>query len=179
MFPPLTQAFFQRDTREVAHDLLGCVLVRDDVQVRILEAEAYFPGDSANHAFRGMTPRNRPMWGPPGHLYVYLCYGIHTLVNLVTEAEGRPAAVLIRAGAVVSGHETVAARRGGKLDLIGPGKVGQALALDTSWSGRPLGAGLSVVQGPAPSEIRTAPRVGIDGADPADVAAHWRYIAVD
>jgi DNA-3-methyladenine glycosylase len=117
------------------------------------------------------------MWGPPGHLYIYLCYGIHILVNLVTEAEGRPAAVLIRAAEVVTGHETVRSRRGGRLDLIGPGKVGQALGLDLAWSGRSLGQGLRVVRGPAPSEVRTAPRVGIDAADPADVAACWRYIA--
>ncbi len=177
MLEPLSAHFFDRDTRSVARDLLGCVLVREEVQVRILEAEAYFPGDSANHAARGRTPRNAPMWGPPGHLYVYLCYGIHTLLNLVTEAEGRPAAVLIRAGEVVTGHDTVRSRRGGRLDLIGPGKVGQALGLDLGWSGRPLGQGLRVVRGPAPPEVRTAPRVGIDAADPADVAACWRYIA--
>jgi len=117
------------------------------------------------------------MWGPPGHLYIYLCYGIHILVNLVTEAEGRPAAVLIRAAEVVTGHETVRSRRGGRLDLIGPGKVGQALGLDLAWSGRSLGQVLRVVRGPAQSEVRTAPRVGIDAADPADVAACWRYIA--
>jgi DNA-3-methyladenine glycosylase len=117
------------------------------------------------------------MWGPPGHLYVYLCYGIHTLVNLVTEAEGRPAAVLLRAGEVVAGHDTVRERRGGRLDLIGPGKLGQGLGLDLGWSGRVLGQGMSVHKGPAPGAIRTAPRVGIDAADPADVLAPWRYIA--
>ena len=119
------------------------------------------------------------MWGPPGHLYVYLCYGIHTLVNLVTEAKGRPAAVLIRAGQAVGGLQTIQERRGGKLDLIGPGKVGQALALDTGWSGRVLGEGLDVVPGAQPAKVRTAPRVGIDAADPKDVAALWRYILVD
>jgi DNA-3-methyladenine glycosylase len=173
----LNPAFFDRDTKQVARDLLGCVIHRGEVGVRILETEAYFPGDSANHAYRGKTTRNAPMWGPPGHLYVYLCYGIHTLVNLVTEAEGRPAAVLIRAAEVVTGHDTVRSRRGGRLDLIGPGKVGQALGLDLGWSGRPLGQGLRVVRGTAPPEVRTAPRVGIDAADPADVAACWRYIA--
>jgi len=176
---PLPVSFFDRDTRVVARELLGCIIVRGEVQVRVVETEAYFPGDSANHAFKGKTPRNAPMWGPPGCLYVYLCYGIHTLLNLVTEASGRPAAVLIRAGEVVAGHELVSQRRGGRLDLIGPGKVGQALAMDTGWSGRPIGDGLSVVRGPAPVAVRTAPRVGIDAADPADVAALWRYISQD
>ena len=90
----LKASFFDRDTRAVARDLLGCVLVVGQVHLRIVETEAYIPGDSANHSYRGQTPRNAPMWGPPGHLYVYLCYGIHRLLNLVTEAEGRPAAVL-------------------------------------------------------------------------------------
>lgn len=178
MLSPLKSAFFDRDTREVARELVGCIISVGEVEVRILETEAYFPGDSANHAFRGKTKRNAPMWGAPGHLYVYLCYGIHTLVNLVTEAEGRPAAVLIRAGEAVGGLEIIRARRGGRLDLIGPGKVGQALGLDLSWSGRALGEGAYIRSGERPVKIRTAPRVGIDSADPADVAALWRYIAV-
>lgn len=175
----LQPSFFDRDTRTVARDLLGCVIHACGVEVRILETEAYFPGDSANHAFKGKTPRNAPMWGPPGHLYVYLCYGMHILVNVVTEAQGRPAAVLIRAGEAVGGVQTVQARRGGRLDLIGPGKVGQALGVDVGWSGRLLGDGLTITPGRPPQGVRTAPRVGIDAADPADVAAHWRYIAED
>ena len=179
MFNLVEPSFYDRDTRQVARDLLGCVIQARGVEVRILETEAYFPGDSANHAFKGKTPRNAPMWGPPGHLYVYLCYGMHILVNVVTEAEGRPAAVLIRAGEAVGGVQTIQERRGGRLDLIGPGKVGQALGLDVGWSGRPLGEGITITPGRVPTRVRTAPRVGIDAADPSDVAAHWRYIAED
>ena len=168
--------FFARDTREVARELLGCVLVAGEVRVRIVETEAYIPEDSANHSFRGRTDRNAPMWGPPGHLYVYLCYGIHHLLNISTEVEGRPAAVLIRGGQVLEGHALVQGRRGGKLDLNGPGKLAQGLGIDRSWTGRPLGKGLHVESGPPPVGIRTTPRIGIGHADETDLNALWRYV---
>jgi DNA-3-methyladenine glycosylase len=173
--PPLTQAFFARPTLEVAQELLGCVLQAGDVRLRVVETEAYLPGDSANHSFRGKTARNAPMWGPPGHVYVYLCYGLHNMVNLVTEADGRPAAVLIRGATVLAGHDLVRARRGGRLDLIGPGKVGQGLGLTTSSSGRALGVELAIHRGAPPSQVRAGPRVGIDYASPEDRAAPWRF----
>lgn len=163
----------------VARELLGCTLVRGPVRLRVVETEAYCPGDSACHAWKGRTERNAPMWGPPGHLYVYLCYGLHHLLNLVTEAEGVPAAVLVRAAVVEAGHEAVAARRGGRLDCPGPGTVGQALALDRTWSGRPLRPegpdGLYLVEGLAPAAIRAGPRVGIGYARPEDQALPWRF----
>jgi len=175
MLPP---AFYDRPTLDVARDLLGAVVVRGEVRLRIVEAEAYLPGDTAAHASRGRTPRNAPMWGPPGHAYVYLCYGIHHMLNLVTEPDGVPAAVLIRGCEVVGGHELVRARRGrGGLDLIGPGKVGQALGLDTSWSGAPLDGELHVVAGPPPAAVLTSPRVGIDYALPEHRDAPWRFRA--
>ena len=119
------------------------------------------------------------MWGPPGRCYVYLCYGIHHLLNLVTNAEGEGAAVLIRAAEPLGGLETIAARRGGQRGpalLAGPGRVGQALALDTSWSGHSViePGGLELRDAPRVQEVLAGPRVGIDYADPVDVAAPWR-----
>jgi len=174
--PKLSEAFFDRPTLDVAPDLLGCVLVRGGVQLRVVETEAYIPGDSANHSFRGKTARNAPMWGPPGHVYVYLCYGLHHMVNLVTAADGRAAAVLIRGATLLAGEAEVRARRGGRLDLRGPGKVGQALGLTTAESGRRLGLDLAVHRGTAPTRVETAPRVGIDYADPVHRDAPWRFI---
>ncbi len=173
----LDPSFFHRDTRAVARDLLGCLLVGSDVRLCVVETEAYIPGDSANHSYRGRTPRNAPMWGAPGHLYVYLCYGIHHLLNLVTEEEGRPAAVLIRGCTVNGGHDIVRERRGGRLDLMGPGKVAQALGADTSWSGTSLGDKLVVEPGTAPQAVLETPRIGIDYALPEHRDALWRYVA--
>lgn len=174
---PLPPSFFDRHTVEVARDLLGKTLIRDEVQLRIVETEAYRTGDSACHAWRGRTDRNAPMWGPPGHAYVYLCYGLHHLLNLVTEEEGVPGAVLIRAGVVLAGEETVRQRRGGRLDCAGPGTVGQALGLDRGWSGRSLtpAGGLFVVDGSPPQRIRADPRVGIGYASLEDQALPWRF----
>ena len=89
--------FFQRDALVVARDLLGKHLNRGEVTLRITEVEAYrWPDDDANHGRAGLTPRNASMWGLPGRAYVYLCYGIHHLLNVVTGVEGQPSAVLIR-----------------------------------------------------------------------------------
>ena len=175
--------FYARDALEVARELLGCHLRRGAVTLRITEVEAYrWPGDTANHCRAGRTARNAPMWGPPGHAYVYLCYGVHHLLNLVTNADGQGAAVLIRACEPIEGLQTVAERRGGKRGpvlLTGPGKVGAALGLDTSWSHHPVyePGGLEVWWAPPPAEILVGPRVGIDYADPRDVAAPWRLAA--
>ena len=174
---PLPQSFYDRPSLDVARALLGCVLVRDEVQLRIVETEAYLANDSACHAARGRTPRNAPMWGPAGRTYVYLCYGIHHLLNLVTEAEGTPGCVLIRGCTVLAGVEQVRTRRRGRLDLDGPGKVGQALGLDTSWTDRPLDGALRVIAGPPPVRIEATPRIGIAYAQPADQQALYRFVA--
>ena len=169
----------------MARDLLGCHLQRDDVTLRITEVEAYrWPDDTANHCRAGRTKRNAPMWGPPGRAYVYLCYGIHHLLNLVTNPKGQGAAVLIRACEPVAGLQTVRARRGGKegpVLLTGPGKVGAALGLDTTWSDHPLTApgGLEVREGTAPAKVLSGPRVGIDYAQASDIAAPWRLAIAD
>jgi DNA-3-methyladenine glycosylase len=112
----LARAFYDRPTLDVARDLLGKVLVHNRRGVRtsgvIVEAEAYIgESDPASHAAPGPTERNAPMYGRPGHAYVYLNYGVHYLVNIVTEATGRPAAVLIRALEPLDGIEIMRARR--------------------------------------------------------------------
>lgn len=175
---PLPQSFFARDSLLVARDLIGRVLRRDDVEVRITEVEAYrHPGDSASHCRMGPTPRNAPMWGPAGHAYVYLCYGMHSMLNLVTNAEGEGAAVLIRAVEPIAGLETIRSRRGGKLDLAGPGKVGAALGLTTKWSGHPLfiAGELECLEGTPTGRVLVGPRVGIDYATPRDRRAPYRF----
>ncbi len=179
----LPSVFFDRPTVEVAQDLLGRWLcTADGVVLEIIETEAYCANDSACHASRGRTPRTAPLFGPPGCMYVYLCYGIHRLLNLVTEAEGTIGCVLIRGAVVVAGHSVVKARRGDRLDTIGPGKVGQALALDLSWSGLPLDGTLpprtlAVAEGRTNPGWTAHPRVGIDYADPVDRARLWRFCA--
>jgi DNA-3-methyladenine glycosylase len=182
---PLPQSFYARDALIVARELLGCELHRGRVALRITEVEAYrYPDDTASHCRNGRTPRNAPMWGPPGHAYVYLCYGMHQMLNLVTNQEGEGAAVLIRACEPIAGLDLIEQRRGairGPRLLTGPGKVGAALALDTSWSGHPLFAdgGLIVTAGQPPASILTGPRVGIGYASEAHQRAPWRLACGD
>lgn len=144
----LPQSFYSRPTRQVARDLLGQILVHQTPQGaasgRIVEVEAYLPkNDPGCHAARGMTPRNRVIFGPPGHAYVYFCYGNHYLFNVVTEKDGTPGAVLIRALEPVEGSGLMAERRGpfkaGDLRLTnGPGKLVQALGITRQHNCIPL-----------------------------------------
>ncbi len=180
----LPQAFYARDALEVAGELLGMVLVRGGVALRITEVEAYRSGDTASHCRFGRTARNAPMWGPGGHVYVYLCYGVHQMLNIVTGAEGEGAAVLVRACEPVRGLPTIRARRGGLEGpalLTGPGKVGAALAIDTSFSGHALfcAGGLEVWRGSPPDVVLEGARIGVDYARPADRDAPWRLAAGD
>ena len=120
------------------------------------------------------------MFGPPGHAYVFLCYGIHSMLNLVTDGEGEASAVLIRAAEPVEGHEVIAARRHGIVgpgSLAGPGKVGAALGLDTTWSGHPVfePGGLTLARGRGVDRILAGPRVGIHYATPRDQKALYRF----
>jgi len=176
----LPQAFYARDALVVARELLGKELRRGRVRLRISEVEAYrHPDDTANHCRMGRTARNAPMWGPAGHVYVYLCYGMHHMLNLVTGAEGEGAAVLIRSCELVAGGPLVAERRGGLTGpaaLTGPGKVGAALGLGTDWSGHALfeRGGLAVYDAPPVAEVLAGPRVGIDYASPQHRSAPWR-----
>lgn len=172
--PKLPRAFYLRDTREVARDLLGKVLVHQDGGVRraamIVETEAYHgPDDRASHARFGPTPRAGIMFGPPGVAYVYLVYGTAHCMNVVTGPEGFPSAVLLRAGAPLEGclHST-----------RGPGNLCRALAIRREHdNGRDLGGDdLFVEDAPAPAErIVAAPRVGVDYAGPW-AARPWRFL---
>ncbi len=164
----LPQKFFARDALEVAPDLVGALIRRDDVLLRITEVEAYrWPDDTACHACKGQTTRNAVMFGPPGHAYVYFCYGIHWMLNFVTNRVGEGAAVLIRACEPVEGLPAISKRRGGKAGpvlLTGPGKVAQALGLDRAVNGTPLFGGgvIDVLRPDKPVKLLVGKRVGIE-----------------
>ena len=175
--PPLPRSFYDRDALQLARDLLGKSVVHGDVVLRITETEAYLPDDSACHAYRGKTPRNAPMFGPCGHSYVYLCYGMHMMFNVVADAPGVPAAVLVRGALPLEGIDLVYERRRGRLDLDGPGKVGQALGINRDHSGLRLDGELRISDGEG-LPFRQDKRVGIDYARPEHRDAPWRFIAV-
>jgi len=162
--------------------LLGQLLVREDVALRITEVEAYGgPLDSASHARHGRTARNAIMWGPPGRAYLYFCYGMHWMLNVVTGPEGVATAVLIRGAEVVAGLDTVLGRRKAAKATpqlcAGPGKVAQALGLDGTFDGQDLLApgGLELREGPPPLRIKAGPRLGIAFATAEDQVRPWRF----
>lgn len=183
----LPQEFFARPTLTVARDLLGRRLVRTIDGQRlsgiIVETEAYVgPHDTACHASKGRTSRTEVMFGSPGRAYVYIIYGMYHMLNLVTEAEGFPAAVLIRALEPTEGLEQMQRHRGlarGKNLTNGPGKLCRALAIDLALNRWPLTTGekLWVEIGTAiPDEtVAAGPRVGIDYATAQDRTAPWRF----
>lgn len=167
---------------DAARALLGQLLVRDGVTLRITEVEAYGgPEDTASHARHGRTHRNAPMWGPPGRAYLYFCYGMHWMLNVVTGHEGEAAAVLIRAAEVVAGLDVVLARRNAAratpLLCAGPAKVAQALGLDGTFSGHDLAlpGGLELRPGAPVSHVLRGPRLGIGYATPEDQARLRRF----
>lgn len=175
----LPESFFARDAVEVAHDLIGRWIHLAPITLRITEVEAYREDDTACHAHRGKTERNAPLFGPPGRVYLYICYGIHRMLNFVTGTDGHAQGVLIRACSPVAGLDLITERRGGKtgpVSLTGPGKIGAALALDKDWRGHPLfeAGGLEVQWGEPAIERLVGPRVGIDYAEPKDRDAPWR-----
>lgn len=178
---PLSASFYARDALDVAAELVGAEVEAQGVRLRITEVEAYrFPGDTANHARMGRTPRNTSMWGPPGHAYVYLCYGLHRMLNVVTGPEGHAAAVLIRGAELLSGEPVFRERRpDGRCD--GPGKVGAALGLGVEVSRSPLFGGGPIHVFPRRYEPRLVrgPRVGIDYADEVHRLAPWRIADAD
>ena len=152
---PLPQSFYARDTVTVARALLGKLLVHGHRQGRIVEVEAYLGAlDQAAHASRGVTPRTRVIFGPPGHAYVYLNYGIHECLNVVTESDGTPGCVLIRGLTPVLGLSGL---------LNGPGKLTKAMDIDRRFYGHPLWQPpLAICDAPPPSEpIHITPRIGI------------------
>jgi DNA-3-methyladenine glycosylase len=179
----LSRAFYERPATEVAPDLLGRVLVRvlpdrRRLSGRIVETEAYEPGDPASHGYRRMTDRNRTMFGPAGHLYVYFTYGNHWMLNVVTRRTGEPSAVLLRALEPLEGLDAMRAARH-RDEMIGlcsgPGKLAQALSVDRTSDGADLVRGdrLWVEAGTPVStaEIASGPRVGVS----VGVEEPWRY----
>ena len=184
---PLPRDFYVRPTLEVARDLLGRHLVRrfDDQEVvgRVVEVEAYCGvDDTACHAARGRTPRTQVMFGPPGHAYVYFTYGMHWLLNAVTEPEGHGCAVLVRAVETVVGLDVVRGRRPGRRErelTSGPARLTRAFAIDGALNTHDLVAGedLFVAAGQPVDDpaVATSARIGIGYAAPEDLAAPWRF----
>ena len=180
MVAPLGADFFARPAREVAPDLIGCVLQGRGVAGVIVEVERYEQWDAASHSFRGPTARSRVMFGPAGYLYVYRSYGLHWCANVVCGPDGVGAAVLLRAVAPTHGSDLMRTRRGGVADrdlCRGPGRLAAAFGITGADNATPLdecgeAAGIRVVSRDAAHiAIARGPRVGIS----RDVARPWRY----
>jgi DNA-3-methyladenine glycosylase len=174
----VNREFFERSVHEVARDLIGCELAVDRTAGVIVETEAYEAADPACHAYIGKTTRNEVLFGPPGHAYVYLSYGIHSLLNFVTEPEGRASAVLIRALEPTRGIGLMHERRGREevSELCsGPGKLTEALGVGLELNGADLLEPPIELSEPAgewrTAEVITGPRIGI--AKAAELP--WRY----
>ena len=171
--------------QDVAPLFLGAVISSAGVAVRLTEVEAYAgESDPGSHAARGPRPRNAPMYGPPGRLYVYFTYGMHWCVNVVTGPAGQASAVLLRAGEVVDGVVTAQTRRPRSTirDLArGPARLARALAIDGSYGGTDLFSPASPVRlvpapGDGPGHVLSGPRVGVAGAG---AATPWRFWLAD
>jgi DNA-3-methyladenine glycosylase len=172
---PLKRAFFARSVLEVAPDLIGATMLVNGVGGIIVEVEAYHHTEPAAHSFRGPTPRNAVMFGPPGVTYVYRSYGIHWCINFVCEKQGSASAVLIRA--LEPTHGVAAMRRRRHLDderslCSGPGKLTEALDITDKHNGFALDAPPFALHARTiRPEIATGVRIGITKA----VELPWRY----
>ena len=186
MSSALKRDFYSQDTLTVARNLLGKKLIRTLRGKRlsgiITETEAYLgASDSASHAFRGQTPRNQVMFGPAGQAYVYFVYGMHYLLNVTTEQEGIPCAVLIRALKPMEGIKQMERYRGCKGSNLtnGPAKLCQALNIDKAFNQWDLTKGkklwLEDYETVADQQICTGARIGIDYAATQDRHAPWRF----
>jgi DNA-3-methyladenine glycosylase len=178
--PVLDHAFYARPVLEVARDLIGCVVAHQGSAGVIVEDEAYHDSEPAAHSFVGITPRTRMLFGPPGFAYVYRSYGIHALLNAVSEPEGVGAAVLIRALEPIEGIETMIRRRG--LTALralcsGPGKLTQALGIGLEHNGVDLAHGPILFSARPPGwqdvQISIDRRIGITKAPELP----WRFSA--
>jgi DNA-3-methyladenine glycosylase len=172
-------AFFDRSVHLVARELIGCRLFFAGRGGVIVETESYERDDPACHAYVGLTDRTAVLFGPPGRSYVYLSYGIHSLLNFVAEPEGEAAAVLIRALEPTLGIEEMRARRGERPDrdlCSGPGKLTEALGIGLDQNDKDLTRDPFVLLPPADEwrgEVVTGPRIGITKA----VERPWRFCA--
>ncbi len=171
----LGRGFFARSVHEVAPELIGATLLVDGVGGIIVEVEAYHQSEPAAHSYRGLTPRTKVMFGPPGFAYVYRSYGIHWCINFVCEPVGQAAAVLIRALQPTHGISAMRQRRGlhdERRLCSGPGKLASALAITGQFNGMPLDSPPIFLHARtlAP-EIAIGARVGITKA----VELPWRY----
>lgn len=184
--PRLPRSFFARPTLTVARELLGQRLVKAERGRRlagiISEVEAYIgEEDLACHARAGRTRRTEVMYRKPGHLYVYFTYGMHWMINIVTERDGFPAAVLLRGIVAAEGIETMRRRRGRSDHLTdGPAKIAQALGIDRRWNGADLcdpDSGIFIERvGPAPdSSVAAAPRVGLGNTPEPWLSQPWNF----
>jgi DNA-3-methyladenine glycosylase len=177
---PRERAFYARSVHDVARDLVGCVVRHNGSAGRIVEVESYHQDEPACHAYAGLTPRTRVLFGPPGFAYVYRSYGIHALLNAVAEEEGTGAAALIRALEPLDGVDAMRERRGLERveDLCnGPGKLTQALGIWLDLNGTPLTSGGPIEILPREQEPRivTGTRIGITKA----VELPWRFCDPD
>ncbi|ODT83247.1 MAG: 3-methyladenine DNA glycosylase [Pelagibacterium sp. SCN 64-44] len=168
----LGRDFFDRPVVDVARDLIGVTLLVDGVGGPLVEVEAYDQADPASHSFRGPTPRNAAMFGPPGHAYVYRIYGMHWCLNFVCQPGS---AVLIRALEPVHGTPLMAERRGGvgpRQLCAGPGRLCQALGIDLTQNGWPLDEiPFALLPAGEGGDIATGPRIGITKG----VETPWRF----
>jgi DNA-3-methyladenine glycosylase len=174
----LERGFFDRRVHDVARDLVGCRLFFEGVGGVVVETESYERDDPACHAYVGLTDRTEVLFGPPGRAYVYLSYGIHSLLNAVAEPEGEAAAVLIRALEPTAGLERMRARRGERSDLelcSGPGKLTEALGIGLDLNGADLCRDPFLLLPPQgdPPAVVAGPRIGITKA----TERPWRFCA--
>ncbi|MGC1853372.1 MAG: DNA-3-methyladenine glycosylase [Solirubrobacterales bacterium] len=173
----LDVGFFARSVHTVARELIGCRLFFEGRGGTIVEVESYERDDPACHAYVGLTKRTEVLFGPPGRAYVYLSYGIHSLLNAVAEPEGEAAAVLIRALEPTAGIEEMRARRGKRPDTdlcSGPGKLTEALGIDLDANNADLTVDPFLLLPPQPGwsgTVVSGPRVGITKA----VERPWRF----
>ena len=181
----IPRKFYNRPTLAVARELIGARLVRildgQKLVGIITETEGYIgEEDLACHAKAGLTPRTAPMYGPSGHAYVYFTYGNHWMLNVVTEGEGFPAAVLIRAIWPLEGAGIMSTRRGGR-DMLGPGKLCQAMGIDKALNTADLTettSGLWIEAGQAvpDSAVTIGPRVGLNNTPEPWKSKPWRFL---
>lgn len=174
----LTPADFQADAVDVARALIGATLLVNDVGGTVVETEAYDQSEAASHTFGGPTARNRAMFGPPGHAYVYRSYGLHWCLNVVCREAGHGAGVLIRALAPTQGLAAMRQRRRWPaprpphLLCAGPGRVAQALGIDMAHYGLPMDAPPFALRAAPPGvAVLSGPRIGIRKA----VDLPWRF----